>query len=82
MNSSQRWVAIVAFGAGCWVTAAAVNSWLDGRGTDGWFNYAPNNGVAFSPVPGGPWRGLLVWLIAIVVWFGASYLMLRRAEER
>lgn len=83
VTSGQRWIAIVALGAACWATASAVNAWLDQRNTEGgWFNYAPNNGAVFSPAPGSPWRGLVVWLVAVLVWFGASYLMLRRAQER
>ena len=82
MTSGQRWIAIVAFGAVCLATASTVNLWLTRRSIDGgWFNYAPNNGVAFSPSPGAPWRGLAVWLVAILIWFGVSLAILRRADR-
>lgn len=83
MTSGHRWIAIVALGAGCWATASAANTWFDQRNLDGgWFNYAPNNGIVFSPAPASPWRGLLVWLVAIFVWSCLSYLVLRRAENQ
>lgn len=82
MTSGHRWIAIVALCAGCWAMASAVNTWLDQRNLNGgWFNYAPNNTTVFSPAPASPWRGLLVWLVAIVVWSCLSYLVFRRAEN-
>jgi hypothetical protein len=82
MTSGQRWIAVVALGACCWVTASTLNTWLDWRHIDGgWFNYAPNNGVVFSPASGNPWRSLGVWIAAILLWFGLSYLLLRNVPK-
>src|SRR4051812_13525716 len=44
-----------AFSFWCWLFGALFfnTSWFLGGGADGgWFNYAPNNGVLFSPSPG------------------------------
>ncbi len=83
MTSNQRWIGIIALGAGSWATASAVTTWLNQRNSDGgWFNYAPDNGAVFTPSPRNPWEGLLVWLIAIIAWFGISYLALRKPEDR
>lgn len=51
------------------------------NGDGGWFNYAPNNGVSFSP-SGSFVREALVWTTAIAVWFAVSYRLLGSSDER
>lgn len=83
MTRDQRYLAILALGAACWSIANAVNDWLVYRGTDGgWFNYAPGNGVAYSPNSSWLFRELAVWLTAIAVWFVASRRLLRSADTK
>lgn len=81
MNNAQRALSVGAFGAGCVVAANATNKWLNHRNADGgWFNYAPDNGVVFTP-SGGILREVLVWAIAIVVWFAVSHRVLGSNDD-
>lgn len=81
MNSSQRWISIAAFGALFWALASTVNLWFDRRvGEGGWFNYAPNNGVAYSPDTSFLWRRLAVWVVAVAVWAVVSLRVARDAD--
>lgn len=82
MTADCRRLLVVAFGAVCWAVASSVNKWLVVRSGDGgWFDYAPNNGVAYSLSSGWILRELAIWLIAIVVWVVIGLRVLRRSDE-
>lgn len=77
MNNGQRWLVIVALGLGLGVLAGTVNGLIDGGLNGGWFNYAPNNGLALGI--GGRLaivRQAAVWLGAIGVWLVAGWRLL------
>ncbi len=63
---------VIAAGLSLAVIATAVNRLLaDIHG--GWFAYAPNTGVAFSPSSTiDIWRAAGVWLAAVAIWTGLS----------
>ena len=75
-NQSQRVVASVGLGLFLVVIAKAVGAWVIGHDPDGWFNYAPNNGVIFSEI-GLNWWEVLTWLAAVGVWTVASLTLFR-----
>ena len=82
MKGDRRWLVVLALGAVCWAVAGAVNQRLRFTGEDGgWFNYAPDNGVAFSPSSGWIWQELVVWLVAIAIWFVLSARILKAEEN-
>jgi hypothetical protein len=84
VTTRQRLAAVVAAAAVCGLLAAAVNQWLDHRAAvqGGWFNYAPNNGLVFSPARSWPLRPAAVWSVAVLAWAGLAFLLLRRADDR
>lgn len=74
----QRTVIVVAAGLSLAVIATAVNRLL-AHSDGGWFAYAPNTGVAFSPSSTSDvWREAGVWLAAIAIWAGLSLWLFRR----
>ena len=72
MTHDVRRLSVVAFGAVCWAVASATNDWFFVNSEGGWFNDAPNNGVAYSPSQTWILRELVVWLVANAVWFVVS----------
>lgn len=81
MQERQRTVIVVASGLALAVVAMTANRLLaDGDG--GWFAYAPNTALTFSPSSDGPiWREAAVWLGAIAVWLGLSLWLYRRPPD-
>lgn len=81
MTYRQRIILVVAWGAIMAIAAVTVNRLL-AHEDGGWFAYAPNTGVAFSP--GGTsaiWRECLVWVGAVALWVGPSYWIVRARQR-
>lgn len=48
----------------------------------GWFNYAPNSGLAYAPFEGrSPAFVAAVWLIAVAVWTGVAVWLLGHSKD-
>lgn len=51
-------------------------------GDGGWFNYAPNSGLAYGPPDDrSPLVVALVWLLAIAVWTGVAVWLTGRSDD-
>ncbi|MEM9132840.1 MAG: hypothetical protein AAF962_06215 [Actinomycetota bacterium] len=77
MNTSQRWLAHIAFGLVLAVMASTANGLFNSGFDGGWFNYAPNNGIVEDTTQANlVVRRAFVWLVVIGVWFvvGRSWL--------
>jgi hypothetical protein len=91
-NRAQRVVAVIGLGLALLLGWQALDRWTAssmGGGTDGgWFNYAPNNGVIYSPDPFGSQLQtndvlrLAVQLAFIAVWVLASLWLLTDRPRR
>ena len=46
---AQRVVAVIGLGVALWLGWSALDRWTATNAGGGWFNYAPNSGVIFSP---------------------------------
>jgi hypothetical protein len=85
VNVRQRHVVVIASGLALAVTAWTTTRLLDVPRGSGWFNYAPNSGVLYTPgqglLPDAGWvlRDGLVWLAAVGIW-AALALWLYRAN--
>lgn len=81
VTERQRVVLVVAWGAAAAVAAITLNRLLaDNDG--GWFAYAPNTGVEFTPSRTSTiWREALVWVGAVVCWTGPSLWLLRSSKR-
>jgi hypothetical protein len=80
MNGEQKAIVCVAVGAVVVVLGFAARALWWETSTDGWFNYAPNNGVIFTDA--GPDRGsiltqVVVWVGLVVLWAAVCLLVLR-----
>jgi hypothetical protein len=80
MNGGQKAIVCVAVGAVVVVLGFAARALWWETPTDGWFNYAPNNGVIFTS--GEPDRGSIltqvaVWIGLVVLWAAVCLLVLR-----
>jgi hypothetical protein len=81
MRERQWSVIVVASGLALAVVAVTVNRLL-ANNDGGWFAYAPNTAVTFSPGSDGPiWREVAVWLGAIAGWSGLSLWLYRRPPD-
>ena len=80
---------VIALGLGI---AVAVYTWdaaIASNGDGGWFSYAPNTGVVFSPgvgvrPPGSSTdivRSGLMWVGGVVAWGAGSFWVLRRRDS-
>jgi hypothetical protein len=86
-TTAQRVVIVVAWAG----VLQAIWTWLRNDGVDssdgGWFNYAPNSGVVFSPDP--PWplinptAAIAIQVLLVVLWAAPSFWLLgvRQVEE-
>ena len=79
MNRDQRRALVAALAAASWVAARAVTRRVVPQ--DGWFNYAPSNGVAFSPDHPYATREMLVWLGFTAAWLVAALWLLRSRSD-
>jgi hypothetical protein len=87
MNQAQRVVLVIALGIATLLAVATVNLLLYEPFAAGWFAYAPNTGVTFSPsqtddyfVVTRDWpivRHSLIALAGLLVWSAASLRILR-----
>jgi hypothetical protein len=76
-SHSQRVVASIGLGLLLFVVASALGGWAINSGPDGWFNYAPNNGVIFGGSVGVNWWEALTWAAAVGLWTAASLMLFR-----
>lgn len=75
----QRVLLVVALGLVAAVAASAANALMSDPLDGGWFAYAPNTAVTFSPSRDETiYRVAAVWLGAIGIWTLVSLLILRR----
>ena len=91
MNTAQRIVLVIALGIGLVAIAGTVNIVMLDRVGPGWFAYAPNTGVTFSPSQTDSYfvvptdRSIIeqgaVWLLALATWAGASVWLLRTRPQ-
>jgi hypothetical protein len=83
MNLGQRVVLVVATFFGFGLAAQAVDAARTADATDGgWFNYAPNSGVVFSPSNAMPWwEHALPYAIALVLWTALAFWLVRARPE-
>lgn len=78
MSSAQRKVLVVALGVVAVVGAVTVNQLMSSPTDGGWFAYAPNTSVTFSPSDDSQTlRQAAVWLVAVLVWAAPSFWLLR-----
>ena len=84
-STAQRVVIVVAWAG----VLQAIWTWLRTDGFDyafgndgGWFNYAPNSGIVFSPGGGPPWSvttptaTVLIEIAFVVLWLVTSFWLL------
>jgi hypothetical protein len=91
VNTAQRIVLVIALGIALVAIAGAVNLLMLDRVGPGWFAYAPNTGVTFSPSETDTYfavatdRSIMeqagVWLLALATWAGASLWLLRTRPQ-
>lgn len=80
---------VIALGLAIAVIVYAWDAMIWSNGDGGWFAYAPNTGVVFSPETGAglPGRSTdivrsgAMWLGGVVVWGRISYWILRRRDS-
>jgi hypothetical protein len=83
MSRGQRVILSIALAAALIAIASAINARVVGDSAVGWFMYAPNAN-ALTPLASTNnyvWQQLGVWLIAIGVWFVASWRLFRTRDE-
>jgi hypothetical protein len=82
MSRAQRIVLVVAIGAVAVVIANTANAVLD-QPDGGWFMYAPDSTVTFDvDDDGAVIRAGAIWLAAIGMWLGLSWLILRERKTK
>jgi hypothetical protein len=91
-NRAQRVVAVIGLGIALLAGWQALDRWTArtvGGSTDGgWFNYAPNNGVVFTPDPSASplqtnsWLRLAAQLAFVAAWVLPSLWLLTDRTDR
>jgi hypothetical protein len=82
LNVGQRIVIVSGLG----ITLLLLGHWMASLNThlqSGWVAFAPQNGSVNIPTVGGlhPWVRLVIWVILVLVWVGASLLLLRNSPQ-
>ena len=80
LNRGQRVVLVVGLG----VFLATVGRYVEAQSIPGggWFGYAPETSIAFSPRSGlRPWVAAVLWTCLTAVWVAVSIWLLRNPGE-
>lgn len=82
LNRAQRVVLVIGWGLILATVAAALSAELAPASMeDGWFNYAPNEGILTGYPDGANWGRAATWLGAVALWTVGSLLLLRSGRS-